>query len=84
MTEYRICERLRGLRPIGESAGNSDYEPINPDGPEAAALLEELAAALETIARDDYEPVGESFTEAAAQIARAALAKLSGSGEEKC
>jgi hypothetical protein len=51
-----LNQRLRELVPIGHLTGSSDYQLVNPDGPEAAALLEyqaaiiaELRAALEAV-----------------------------------
>lgn len=42
-----LIERLRALIPIGNITGNSDFGLINPDGPEAAALLERYRLLIE-------------------------------------
>jgi hypothetical protein len=39
-----LVERLRGLIPIGSVTGHSDFGLVNPDGPEAADLIEQLQA----------------------------------------
>ncbi len=52
MTEASIVEWLKATRPHPDRPFKSDaVQPINPDGPEAAALIEELVEGL-TIARD--------------------------------
>lgn len=41
-----LKERLLGLRARGDLTAPSDYDLINPDGPEAVARIEKLEAAL--------------------------------------
>lgn len=81
-----LCERLRAEAWVtNEDGGNVFHEePVNPDGPEAAALIEELTSALEqaayamTCRRDDdahYCPNCDSSLYEAREKARAALSK---------
>ena len=47
--QAELIERLRGLRPIGHLTGSSDYELVNPDGPEAAAEILALQAQVDAL-----------------------------------
>lgn len=43
----RTVEKLRREWPISTRSPHLGSQPVNPDGPEAAALIEELVEALE-------------------------------------
>ena len=83
-----LCERLKRLDTTWlASAGIAP--PINPDGPEAAAAIESLVAALETI-RDRPGPgthytkgVGDQPIDEAAHMAAIARTALEGASDDR-